>query len=274
MDAILRAGALSLRLRPEWGGRVMSFSHDSGGDALLPITDRSFDPEAWPRAGAYPLAPFHNRIEGARFSFGGRKARLPPHPDTAPHALHGMASRLPWVLRGVDGRRAELSLRRAADEIWPWSFEARQIFDLDTEGLTVTVLLRNVDDAPMPGGVGWHPYLPRPKRIADDARTGWPVRPDYLPGPGPSPRGALSGDTLYLAQWGEVSVDLPGGLGLLFQKPVGLPHLVIHQPPGPFACVEPVSHLANALTQPGAPDMGPIDPGDEMTGRFRLAVRY
>ena len=274
MDLVLRAGALRLCLRPAWGGRVVSLRHDTGGDVLRPVTDTEFDPEAWPRAGAYPLVPFHNRIAGARFSFGGRAAVMTAHPACLPHALHGMASRLRWAVHQATPVHADLRLVRAADRAWPWHFETRQVFDLDPNGLTLSLRLTNTDCVPMPGGLGWHPYLPRPVRVQDDARIGWPVQPDYLPSAGPVPRRALVGDTLYLAQWDQVRADLPQGLTLRFHQPQGLTHLVIHQPPGPFACIEPVSHLANALTQPDAPGMGPIAPGQSMIAQVRLSVRY
>ena len=218
--------------------------------------------------------PYHNRVAGARFTFGGRIAHLPAHPASLPHALHGMGSRSPWVMERATAQRADLLLSRAADRVWPWSFTARQVFDLDAQGLSVTLRLTNTDDAPMPGGVGWHPYLPRPVQICDDAPIVWPVGPDYLPGLAPVQRVGLTGDTLYLEQWAQVVAKLPNGLRLRFHQPVGLPHLVIHQPPGPFACIEPVSHLANALTQPGMRDMGPIVPGASLTARFRLEVGY
>lgn len=272
MDTVLQAGPLCLRLRPGWGGRVMSFVHATGGDILLPITEARFEPEDWPRAGAYPLVPFHNRVEGARFRFSGREALLHAHPASLPHALHGMGSRMCWTVRSQTEQSADLLLYRPADSIWPWRFEARQVFVLDAQGLTLTLHLLNKDIIPMPGGVGWHPYLPRPRRILDDARFGWPIRNDYLPGPGPVPREDLNGDTLYLMEWESVTLDLPDGLHLRFRRQHGLRHLVIHQPPGPFACVEPVSHLVNALTQPKVPDMGPLAPGATLTARFRLDI--
>lgn len=272
VDVVLQAGPLSLTLRPAWGGRLTSFSHRSGGDILLPVVDTVFDPENWPRAGAYPLVPFHNRVANARCQFAGREAQLEPHPSSLPHALHGMGSRLPWMLGRRTGQMAELKLCRRGDKTWPWSFEAAQVLELDPNGLYVTLRLTNIDEVPMPGGLGWHPYIPRPIRIRDDALIGWPIQADYLPGSGPVERGELSGETLYLAQWTRVSLDLPTGLCLRFHKPVELPHLVIHQPVGRHACVEPVSHLANALTQPGIPDMGPIAPGATMVCHFRFDV--
>lgn len=272
MDTVLRAGLLRLWLRPAWGGRVMTFTHATAGDVLLPITDPVFEPEKWPRAGAYPLVPFHNRVEGARFSHGGRNAVLPAHPASMPHALHGMGSRLPWKLHGATAHTADLRLTRAADRIWPWSFQARQVLELDPQGLSLRLELTNTDDVPMPGGLGWHPYVPRPVRLYDNAQIGWPVGADYLPCSGPVERLGLTGDTLYLMRWSQVVATLQSGLTLCFHQPAGLPHLVIHQPPGPFACIEPVSHLANALTQPGLPGMGPIAPMASLTAQFRLDV--
>jgi aldose 1-epimerase len=77
-EIVLSAGDLRLVVRPEWGGRVAAFRHARAGDILIPIEAVEFDPEAWPKAGAYPLAPFHNRIRDARFRL--RRPRGPPRP--------------------------------------------------------------------------------------------------------------------------------------------------------------------------------------------------
>ena len=271
-DLTLRAGALRLDLRPDWGGRVVRFGHQDAGDILVPVTAPRFDPADWPRAGAYPLVPFHNRVEDACFLMGGRLIRLPVHPATAPHALHGVGSRVAWRVQAHTDRAALLRLDWDAGDAWPWSFQAWQGFWLSRAGLRIALRLRNCAATPMPAGLGWHPFFVRPDRITDDAVTGWRTDAELLP-TGPSvPRQDVTGDTQYLADWSRVSLALPGGLHLTLHQPHGLRHLVLHAPPGPYACIEPVSHRPNALRLPGLPDMGPLMPGHSIRAGVRLDV--
>lgn len=274
-DVTLRAGAMHLHLRPGWGGRVIALRHATAGDLLVPVTDADFRPENWPRAGAYPLIPFHNRVRGALFHFAGRSACLPAHPDTAPHALHGAGSRKAWetVMAGPDA--ALLRLNHAGDASWPWRFEAEQRFTLEPDALRVDLALRNLDSADMPAGLGWHPYFPAPARFSHDATTGWPMRGDYLPTGEKRAAADVGGPTQYLSDWRFVTIALPSGAVLRLTASPELRHLVLHAPAGPFACAEPVSHLANALADPPhdpADGMHRLAPGGHFSARLRLAL--
>lgn len=54
--------------------------HERFGDILIPTTGPEFDPLNWPKAGAYPLFPYHNRLVGAAFEHEGRHYEVLPHP--------------------------------------------------------------------------------------------------------------------------------------------------------------------------------------------------
>lgn len=76
-----------------------------------------------------------------------------------PSPLHGQGWLAPWSITSSGGSEAELLFRHEAGE-WPWTYEARQRFQLDTDGLTVRLTCRNLSDEPMPCGLGQHPYFP------------------------------------------------------------------------------------------------------------------
>lgn len=237
--------ALELDLLPELGGRVAALRY-GGTDILLPLANESFDPDYWPKAGAYPLIPFHNRVRNAVLTCGDRTARLPVHPDTAPHALHGMTSRHPWRGCAETPAVAIMELDWSACEIWPWSFWTEQCYILSGNALTIHLTIENRDCVDMPAGLGWHPYLVAPDSLAEDAGAIWPMNPDYLPtgekrSPDEADRLSL---TRYLSDWTQVVARI-GDVNLEITSPK-LAHLVIHSEKGRYCCIEPVSHLAGA----------------------------
>ncbi|WNJ88028.1 hypothetical protein [Bosea sp. 685] len=275
-DVTLRAGKLRLVLRPSWGGRVVSFDHDVFGDILVPITDTSFEPEAWPRGGAYPMLPFHNRVRLGRFDFG-RAGHLPVHPDAWPNALHGMANRGCWNAESVHVDRARLLWAHEANSAWPWRFSAEQRFELEPGRLTVALAIRNEDTYEMPGGLGWHPYFPTSFTHRTDASTIWPIDGDYLPlGHSEKVVAPLRQATAYLSSWTKVELSHPTMSVMLTAS--GLDHLVLHAPGSAYICIEPVSHLAGALNEPqrrpGAEEGGMtrIQPAQSLQAQIRLEI--
>jgi aldose 1-epimerase len=280
-EIVLSADELRLTVRPEWGGRVASFSHARAGDILVPIEVTEFDPEAWPKGGAYPLTPFHNRVRDARFAFAGREAQLASHPSSAPHALHGMASRLPWTVAGQDTASVTLTLHRLADAAWPWTFEVTQRLTLDSGGLSVELAIVNLDTAPMPAGLGWHPFFTPPLAIDQDARDWWPHDAAFLPigerrdaaeAEAPAP-----GRTAYLADWSKVEIRQPGSLAIAITADPAFTNLVLHWDAAGYACAEPVTHVADALTLaerlPSDDAIDTLPPAGRLAGRIDLRIR-
>jgi len=62
--------------------------------------------------------PYSNRIAHARVQVGGDIMALTPHPDVAPHTLHGNAHALPWQLESHGGDRAVMVLDAPASAAW------------------------------------------------------------------------------------------------------------------------------------------------------------
>lgn len=276
-DIVLRAGALSLTIRPAWGGRIIALHHARHGDLLVPITASHFEPDAWPKGGGYPLVPFHNRIRNGRFSFGGRTAALPIHPDAAPNALHGMGSRVIWKTVACNEQEARLRWRHTASSVWPWSFLAEQTCALATDGLELTLAIWNEDDATMPAGLGWHPYFPSRFALRHDAKIAWPNDDGYLPLGHQAPVQPFKPPaSAYLSDW--TNIELASANVHMRMRATNLQHLVLHAPDAPYLCVEPVSHLAAAANdperRPGAEEGGMhhVAPGQSLSATVHLHV--
>lgn len=280
----LRHGTAVLRLAPHLGGRATSLRLDPGDGArevLAPFPEDATALLHWPKGGIYPLLPYGNRIREARLKAEG--VLLRPHPDAAPHTLHGPAHRDAWAVAEHDPTAATLRLDRVADDEWPGRFEGMLRFDLVApDRLRIGIALLNRDRTTMPAGIGLHPYFAHAPDAALDveAPRDWPVAPDGLAEgsrPAPSVRGVLpAGDvTLYRSAWdGVATAALPGGGRIVVTRVSGpLGHVVVHRPAsGAYLCLEPMSHVAdafnlatNGVTGTGAAALAP-------GGRIQAAV--
>jgi aldose 1-epimerase len=110
--------------------------------------------------GAYPLLPFIGRLADGHLSWAGVDYRLPAHPLTAPHGLHGVGWERRWTVAAQAASNLTLSLDHPGDDSWPFAFRAEQHFALRPWGLALTMTLTNRHGAPAPAQLGWHPYFP------------------------------------------------------------------------------------------------------------------
>src|SRR4029077_2582987 len=93
------------------------------------------------------------------------------------HAIHGHGWQARWQVIEAGPTEARLEYRHAAED-GPWPYRATQRFTLGPTSLTVTITLTSETDAPMPAGLGWHPYFPRTPRAAIAAAGGAGWLPD------------------------------------------------------------------------------------------------
>jgi aldose 1-epimerase len=157
---VLAGDDLEVVLLPEHGARlhrVRAFGID-----LLRTPDdvaaHETDPFFW---GGYVMAPWCNRIAPGPVRVAGRTVDLAPNfPDGT--AIHGLVATRPWQPDG-DG-----TLRVVVDgggDGWPWTFEVSLLATVEGRTLTLAYALANRSDAPMPAGLGLHPWFRRPLEL-------------------------------------------------------------------------------------------------------------
>ena len=178
----LAAGRLKLSLSPSIGGAISAFEWVGVG-ASRSILRKCHRPlEKVLDAASFPLVPYVNRIREGRFTFRGREVRLAPNMPGDPSPLHGQGWLNPWTLEDASDRQAALTFHHHAGE-WPWSYEARQEFTIDEDGLFVVLSCTNLDTEPMPCGLGQHPYFPCGSRTQIDTQVthAWTIDDKVLP---------------------------------------------------------------------------------------------
>jgi len=281
----LAAGHLQLELSPSIGGAISNFTWDDS----RPILRQSHSPlEKAVDAASFPLVPYVNRIRGGRFTFRGREVRIAPNMAGDPSPLHGQGWINPWIVEQAGDRTAQLSFRHDAGE-WPWAYEALQDFELNEGGLSVTLTCRNVDDEPMPCGLGQHPYFPcgRETRLDTKVTDVWTIDERVLPVAKVPAEGRFDlRDRLVCAQdldhgfggWGgEARMSDPDWPYSLRLTSADAHFFQLYSPSaGGIFVAEPVTHANAALNAPeeewGGLGMRVLGPGDGMSLTMRLDV--
>jgi aldose 1-epimerase len=121
----------------------------------------SYGPDEMPPASAGELlAPWPNRVDGGRYSFGGASHQLDLSEPGQGNAIHGLTRWASWRVTAHDADAVELGLDLLGHAGYPFCLELRAHYGLTAQaGLEVTVTARNAGSRPAPFGTGSHPYL-------------------------------------------------------------------------------------------------------------------
>jgi aldose 1-epimerase len=280
---------LEAEIAPHLGARLCRLrALNDGVDLVVPLVEWDAPPHGWPKAGAYPLIPYSNRIRDATLKFGHHTHALAQHPLDRPNALHGHAQRRAWEVVTAGSQRAELALHSDACADWPWPFAATFGFELIDNSLRVGFSVSNRGERPMPVGLGWHPFFATDAQstLRFDAARRWELDGRCLPTGrsfGATARTELSraswadADCVeYVSEWDGTAVleRDAGTLRITADSP--LTHLVVFAARGAgFVCIEPVSHVADGfnLAAQGIDGTGMqvLEPGESLASNVTLA---
>jgi aldose 1-epimerase len=269
----LGSGGWQATLRPEIGGSLASLSRE-GTEVLRTMPLGSTSPLD---AACFPLAPYCNRIRDGTFRFAGQEVGLAPNFPPERHSIHGLSWQRPWRIERQAGSKCVLADDYDGSGLWPWAYRAEQRVRLGERGCAITLVLTNRGRAPMPAGIGLHPYLCRGNgtrvRFAADRvllidaellPTGEAASADrfadFAHG-APLPRETV--DHCFAGWNGEARVE--DDLGTIGIAVTGAPDLHLYAPAdGSALCLEPVSHTPDALNRAPA-EMTILPPGCSAT---------
>ena len=266
----IQAGLYAAEISPSAGGRLLTLTYTDANqsfDCIVPWQGHdAFEAHDWPKAGAFVMLPFTNRLAPAQFNWHDKTVTLHNGSPTG-QGLHGFGHRRPWQLRQTTSHSAELALMHpASDAEWPWPFEATLTYQLSEAGLRMELSVCNTSTGVMPLSLGWHPFLPystaRPQDQGDYLVHAQRQHAIGLDGLGlavasvePLPMQAFAlpteqaGTTAFEHYIGTVQVPLTAQWRLAMTSQHAA-HLLVHTPPGlKHLCVEPISALPGALKQ-------------------------
>ena len=278
------AGPLRVTVAPHAGGSLASFH---AGDHALMREAPDFGSTDPLTMACYPLLPFVGRVAYGHFRFEDRDITLPPHPISAPHALHGIGWQRKWDVMTASPREVTIKLEHDGTEGWPWAFEARQTFALDEKGLNHHLTITNRAGTNMPAGLGVHPFFPNRQgakmtgelpMIWESSAIGLPtscleVQPirNFTNGRRIAP---MTLDNCFSGGRGPIDIGWDNThLGIrIHGREAG--HTVVYTPQAyDFFCVEPVTIVPNAFNRQESADvtgLRVLKPGEATS----LNVRY
>ncbi len=285
----LRNGASTLRLLPELGAAVASWTRD-GIDILHPVSDPKLAAQHEVPVGAYPLLPFSNRVGHGRFEFGGEHYQLAENFGGEPHTIHGNGWMREWTIAEQREGLATLTLDHVGPaQQWPFHYAAAITYAIEDHRLLVAMRYRNTDARAQPVGLGFHPFFPRDAdvELGFSAAGVWKAGADSLP----ETLLAVEGDWRFdpirpvadadldncFTGWGhEAELRWPSrghGLRIAGSQPFG--HLVVFTPPGRgYLAVEPASNMTDAVNRMQIPDNGLVvlEPGGTLEASVTLEL--
>jgi aldose 1-epimerase len=262
----LRAGALRLAVRADLGGCIAGLWH--GQTPVL----RSVEPAtlaAARQSGCYPLVPYSNRIGHRRFRWLGQDHTTERNFDDNPHSVHGVGWLRRWERVSSSATELAIRYRHMPDAHWPFPFEMTQHFALTPQQLGVRLVFTNTAGIAQPVGLGWHPYFPKRERshlqIAltdrwESDATELPTRKVAQPGIAGDVAG-LAFDNCFDGWTGPAHIR---DEKFALQLTSSASHLVVYTPATKaYFCVEPVSHVSNAIqmADPVAEGLVALPPG-------------
>jgi aldose 1-epimerase len=273
----LHSGPLRLALRPDLGGCIAGLWHNE----LAVMRSTEAAALAGSRQSAsYPLAPYSNRLGYRRFRWLGQDHTTQNNFDDNPHSVHGVAWQRAWLVMSSSATQADLRYQHVADAHWPFPFSLSQRFVLTPDALEVHMAITNTGAQPQPVGLGWHPYFPKRSRSRlhieltdrwENDASGLPTR--RVPQPG------IDNDVAHLSfdncfeGWRGAARLRDEKLSLRLTS--SLPYLVVFTPGDrPYYCVEPVSHVSNAIhmADPVAHGLRSLAPQATMDAWMKLEV--
>jgi aldose 1-epimerase len=255
--------------------RVRAFGVDVLRTPADPAVHRD-DPFFW---GGFPMAPWCNRAPAEPLVVAGRRVDLPANfPDGT--AIHGEVYAAPWQAVAGSTLRVE-----AGGGAWPWRYGVEARLRVAPASFGLTLELRNLDDGPMPAGLGLHPWFAKPVQVAVPARRVFtdnlapaaeaqPVEPPFdLRGLGAMADGLDATWTDLTTHAVELAWPRHGVRATLrFGEQAAF--VTAASPPDQDAvAVEPQTHAPPALrrltqAEPGAPTL--LAPGDTLTVDYAL----
>ncbi len=215
------------------------------------------------------LVPWSNRISGGGFFFAGKFHRLDPNLPGEPCPIHGNGFSSRWSIERSTSESAEFSLR--SDGPGPFRYEARAAYALADGALAMRLAVRNLG-APLPFGLGFHPWIVRDSETRPQAKAARVMleASNHLPA-GDAPVGSrpewdFAAPRPLPAAWiNNAFLDWDGGacvlwpdrkLALDLEADPPLSTYIVYSPGAGanFFCFEPVTHPVDAHNLPGGPE--------------------
>lgn len=281
LEKSIQAGEYKLTFDEKNGGVIRSLTW-RGIDVLRPASAHERDAL---QSAMFPLVPFSNRLESVNLPDLVPR-RLPLLMSGCDLPIHGFGWKNEWQIENLGESEVSLSFDDTFSP-WPCPYKAVQHFQLSRSGLQATLSVTNTGSRALPAGIGFHPYFPKADCLLTiGLETKWEQGELGLPLEA-VPSGWSSMEHVTIANrrldhsfsgWnGDAQMRWPKrNLAVELISDEVLREVVIYSPAEDFFCLEPVSHLTNAMfakSESLRRGWRTIEPGETLTGTINISAR-
>lgn len=268
----LRSAHLHADILPGVGGGLarleLELERDGVRQAVLRGLARGNESPLPGQLACFPLVPWSNRMAPDGFEFEGRVVRPAANRAGEPCPIHGHGWQQPWRVEQQSESHVVLAYDHQDDATF--SYHAQLSYRLrgstSSSALQIELEVRNDGRAPMPFGLGLHPWMERDGDVTlrAPALSAWRRGDDGLPAgemalpadwdfaaARPLPAGLV--DNVFSGWRGAAQITWPGK-GITLDIASNMDYYILYAPvDGKFFCFEPVDHLINAHNLAGGP---------------------
>jgi aldose 1-epimerase len=123
-----------------------------------------------------PLVPWPNRLADGHYEWDGRQLQVPIDELARRNASHGFTRWLNWQVAARTTSRVTMAQTIHPRPGYPFTLAIEITYEVSDSGLRVSTRACNAGDAPLPYGLGFHPYLRPRATTVDDALLRLPAR--------------------------------------------------------------------------------------------------
>lgn len=284
----LRHAGQELGLVPSLGGAVAAWRCARPGGDLDLWRPWDGSPDLY-KTASFAMLPWSNRISQGGFTQDGRFHAMRPNRAGEPYPIHGDAWLQAWALQQPAEDEMRMTLVSHRFDGNPYDYAATQTFRLVPGGLDQMVEVQHLGDAPLPYGLGLHPWFLRTPgmRVQAAVHGVWLSGADPIPtrytqalpadwdlNAGIPAHGSFI-DNGYGGWQGKAHIDWPEHrlrLTLTTPEPDAAASccLVYRPPDGPALCFEPITHPIDAFHLEGRPGLRMLASGASL----RMALKW
>lgn len=159
---------------PDHGACLNELVFDNNGEALSVLwhsdDQASFQHRQADFFSGALLSPWPNRIWQGKYSFANRSYQLPLNDPGGPTAIHGLLYNRKFEFVSQDRMNGIMSWKNTYDGNdpgYPFPLNTLLTFHLNRQELIYSAEVENMHSAPVPFGLGWHPYISLNEEIND-----------------------------------------------------------------------------------------------------------
>ena len=135
------------------------------------------------KTACFPLVPFCNRINKNKFIYKDKIYELKKNSKLGKYYLHGDGWLNKWKVNKKTKNSIEMQFLKKSSKNTPYEYLSKQKFILLKNKLKIYLTVKNLNDNPLPFGLGLHTYYPMNKltRLQAKSDTYWLENKNFIP---------------------------------------------------------------------------------------------